>query len=267
MHVVHAATGQDTITPVEDMFQPDFRSDGQLIIANGEGARRTSIWTINANSGAFIREQGDIPNNFRPFWSPDGGQFAFDSYHHGGKFRDNLIVYRRTLDASRNDKGEPLIHGGQAVLGKSPVWMHDDWVAFTACDYWPGGTGGSKCGLYRMPSWGGRPEVIKQGALIMRATDNYGAQLLYMSQDSGDWEVYAIPVQGGAPRNLSNSPSSQDGLGTFSPDGKLAAFASDRGGRWAIWMVKLDGTGLTKLFDLPAPPSGDWTEEHVSWGP
>jgi TolB protein len=88
-----------------------------------------------------------------------------------------------------------------------------------------------------------------------------------MSQESGDWEVYIMPNQGGTPLNLSNSPSSQDGLGTFSPDGKSVAFASNRGGGWAIWVVRVDGTGLTKLFNLPAPPSGNWTEEHISWAP
>jgi TolB protein len=101
----------------------------------------------------------------------------------------------------------------------------------------------------------------------MRATDNYGDQLVYMSQESGNWEVYIMPNQGGAGRNLSNSPGSRDGLATFSPDGKLVAFVSDRGGSWAIWVVGRDGTGLAKLFNLPAAPTGNWTEEHISWGP
>jgi serine/threonine-protein kinase len=270
MHVVDASTGQDRIAPVTGMYQPDFRLDGQVIIVNGEGAGKTSMWTINANSGAFGREQGDVPNNFRPFWSPDGSQFAFDSFHHGGPFKDSLIVYKRTVDSQRNDKGEALNHGGQAILGASPVWMQDNWVAFTGCDYWPGGSGGSKCGIYRMPSWGGPPAMVVAGAQTMRATDNHGAQLVYMSQDSGNWEVYIVPSTGGSGRNLSNSPSSHDGLATFSPDGKLVAFVSNRGGGWAVWMVSTAGGSPTKLFNLPAKPSGptwDWTGERISWGP
>jgi TolB protein len=88
-----------------------------------------------------------------------------------------------------------------------------------------------------------------------------------MSLESGNWEVYVIPNTGGTSRNLSNGPSSQDGLATFSPDGKQVAFVSDRGGAWAVWVVGLDGTGLSKLFNLPAPPTLEWTEEHISWGP
>jgi len=104
----------------------------------------------------------------------------------------------------------------------------------------------------------------------MRATDNHGSQLVFMSQESGNWEVYLVAKTGGSPRNLSNSASSQDGLGTFPPDGKLVAFASNRVGGWAVWVVRTDGSGLTKLFNLPAKPSdpdGDWTQEHMSWGP
>jgi TolB protein len=88
-----------------------------------------------------------------------------------------------------------------------------------------------------------------------------------MSLRDGNWEVYLIDVNGSGLRNLSESPSSRDGLASFSPDGKLVAFVSDRGGNWATWAVRTDGSGLTKLFDLPAPPTGDWTDEHISWGP
>jgi Tol biopolymer transport system component len=109
--------------------------------------------------------------------------------------------------------------------------------------------------------------MIHAGSTDMRATDNHGNQLLYMSQESGDWELYVIPVGGGQGRNLSNSPTSNDGLGTFSPDGNQVAFVSNRGGGWAVWVVRTDGSGLGKLFDLPAAPTGTWSEEQISWGP
>jgi predicted Ser/Thr protein kinase len=263
LHIVNAANGQDTISPIPNMRQPDFRADGQLIVAKGFQGEKTSLWTINANTGAFVREQSPFTNDFRPFWSPDGTQIVYDSLHHGKQNSSNWL-YKTSLDTKVDNM---LSYNDTPIIGTSPVWMHDDWIAFTGCDYWPGGTGGSKCGIYRMPSWNDRPFMVKQGDLTMRATDNYGSQLLYMSQESGNWEVYIMSSQGGEGRNLSASEASQDGLATFSPDGKLVAFVSNRGGGWAVWVTNKDGTNTSKLFSLPTPLTGDWTEEHISWGP
>jgi TolB protein len=263
MHVVNAATGIDTIDPIPHMRQPDLRADGMLIVANGEGGGIDSLWTIEANTGTLVRKQSDFSNDFRPSWSPDGGQIVYDSLHMG---KNNYNLYKNVLD-SMDD--EFLFAGSMAIIGTSPVWMHDDWIAFTACDYWVSADkgGGSKCGIYRMPSWNERPVLTKPGDLTMRATDNYGPNLVYMSQESGNWEVYLTPAHGGESRNLSNNPDSQDGLGTFSPDGKMVAFVSNRTGTWAVWAVRLDGTGMTRLFDLPKPLTGVWTDEKISWGP
>jgi serine/threonine protein kinase len=261
LHVVEAATGHDLVAPIPGMRQPDFRSDGQLILAKGFQGARTSLWTIDANTGAFVKEQSPYTNDYRPCWSPDGTRFVYDSLHQGF---GNSMLYQNHVD-SRVD--EFMHYNDVAIIGTSPVWMQDDWVAFTGCDYWPGGSGGAKCGIYRMPSWSDRPQLIYPGDLTLRATDNHGSRLVLMSQESGNWEVYVMGSQGGAAQNLSNNPNANDGLGTFSPDGTMVAFVSNRGGTWAVWVVKPDGTGLTKLFDLPAPPTAPWQEDSVSWGP
>jgi hypothetical protein len=181
------------------------------------------------------------------------------------------MLYIQGATDSQADE-DTLGYEGTQIRGTSPVWLDDDFIAFTGCDYWPGGSGGSKCGIYRMPSWDGRPVMIYPGSTAMRATDNYGNQLVFTSQEEGNWEVYIMSVGGGAARNLSQSAGSNDGLGTFSPDGKMVAFASSRGGGWAVWAVRVDGSGLTKLFNLPAAPGGgtantSWENDRMSWGP
>jgi serine/threonine protein kinase len=261
LYAIDAATKQ-TIFTVPGMRQPDVRSDGQLIIANGEGAGKDSIWSIDAGSGDFIREQNGFTNDFRPFWSDDGSRFVYDSLHQGP---GGSILYWQYLD----EKVDRVVqYKLAAIFGKGPIWMNNGMIAFTGCGNWPDGQEG-RCGIYSIPGSpeGGMPVLIKQGGQDIRATDNYGSQLLFMSQESGNWEVFIVPLQGGQARNLSNAPNSNDGLGTFSPDGKLAAFASNRGGSWAVWVVKLDGSGLTKLFDMPGPPTQPWYEDSMSWGP
>lgn len=264
LHIVEAATGNDVVAPIANLRQPDLRNDGAQVLADGTGSP-ASVVNVDARSGSIIREQTAFTDDFHPSWSPDGTRFTFDSLHHG--LGDYTMLYTQDLTGGKPSEPVTLGYSGQQIRGHSPVWMQDDWIAFTGCDYWPDSTGGSKCGIYRMPSWGGKPAMVHPGSLTMRATDNYGNLLLYMSQESGDWEVYVIPNQGGQGRSLTDGAGSHDGLGTFSPDGKMVAFVSNRGGSWAVWAVRTDGSGLTKLFNLPGTLTGDWTDEKISWGP
>jgi serine/threonine-protein kinase len=263
LYIVDAATGWSVVAHIPGMRQPDFRADGLEILADGL-YDPASVVNIDASRGAIIREQTEFTDDFHSFWSPDGSRFVYDSLHHG--LGNYTMLYIQGL-TDREPLDEVTIgYRGQQIRGHSPVWMQDDWIAFTGCDYWPTGSGGSNCGIYRLPSWGDRPFLIHPGSTNMRATDNHGSQLVFMSQEEGNWEVYVMPNQGGTARNLSDSPSSQDGLGTFSPDGKMVAFASNRDG-WAIWVVDVDGSGLTQLFDLPSAPTSPWELDSISWGP
>jgi serine/threonine protein kinase len=265
LHIVNVANGQDTVPPLGDMRQPDFRRDGAEVIADGLGSPASPV-NINASTGAINRELTTFSDDYHPFWSPDATRFVYDSVHHG--LGDNTKLYIQPVDNPRQEAEMGIGYNGFQIRGHSPVWAHDDTVLFTACDYWPGGSGGSKCGIYRIPSWGeSRPALIHPGSTDMRANDNHGGQIVLTSQEEGNWEIYIMSIGGGAARNLSNSPASNDGLGTFSPDGKMVAFVSNRGGGWAVWAVKVDGTGLTKLFSLPAAPTAPWHEESISWGP
>ncbi len=71
-----------------------------------------------------------------------------------------------------------------------------------------------------------------------------------------------INAGGTGKSRVTNDPAS-DGLTVWSPDGQWLAFRSDRGGSWAIYVVRPDGTGLRKLID--ANVLDHWFFEKMDW--
>ncbi|NIV31251.1 MAG: hypothetical protein GWN58_17675, partial [Anaerolineae bacterium] len=67
-----------------------------------------------------------------------------------------------------------------------------------------------------------------------------------MSARDGNWEVYAVNLDGSGLKRLTNN-SANDGLPTWSPDGQSIAFVSNRSGAWAIWVMDRSGDNARKL--------------------
>jgi TolB protein len=73
-----------------------------------------------------------------------------------------------------------------------------------------------------------------------------------------------VNVDGSGLEQLTDSGDDNSGLPTWSPDGRYIAFVSERGNHWAIWVMKSDGSGERKLFDLDGTLI--WAE-RISWAP
>jgi TolB protein len=95
-----------------------------------------------------------------------------------------------------------------------------------------------------------------------------------MSNRDENWEIYVVNVDGSNLQRLTNNPAN-DGLPTWSPDGRVIAFASNRSGTWAVWGMTPRGNDLQELFAMEGSPEGlfgtdinasrGWTEERLSW--
>jgi tricorn protease len=55
-------------------------------------------------------------------------------------------------------------------------------------------------------------------------------------------DIFTVPVEKGGVRNLTKTSSAHDKFPTWSPDGKLIAFISDKGGEEEVWTVPQDGS-------------------------
>lgn len=236
--------------------QPDIRGDGRVVY-NGVGGGKDNLITVNLN-GSLDNMVGAHPEDSYPHWSRTGDSAVFHSTLQGDG-RQRIYIQR---DMTHREEPGKLMVGNTEVFGTNPTWLKSWRIAFSGCDYW---AAGSNCGIWTIDSNGGGQGVQLTQDVQDRSTDEFGGTVLYSSKATGNWDVWAVFEGGGAPRNLTSSPT-QDAGATFAPDGRSIAFMSDRGGGWGIWVMNADGSNPQKLIDVQGG-FGAWEEDRLAWGP
>lgn len=251
-------TGRNMIG--EGFRQPQFRQDGNLLAVNGQGAPNFDTLVTMNPSGGDLRGVTNYTEDNLPTWSPDGAIVAYSSTSWG----DGLVRLGIVHDMfGKRQEWIPL--GNTQIQGDYPFWMADGRVVYHGCDSMGGG---GACGLYWVGAGGGSYHRLTDDQSDT-APAGSGTRVAFMSARDGNWEVYAVNMDGSGLKRLTNSGST-DGLPTWSPDGKSIAFVSNRGGGWAIWVMNADGSNQRKLFDLGGGyGSGEfeWARERISWAP
>ncbi|MEP7345612.1 MAG: hypothetical protein ABI877_10100 [Gemmatimonadaceae bacterium] len=69
-----------------------------------------------------------------------------------------------------------------------------------------------------------------------------GRWLAFVGQRGGKFELFRVPVTGGAEERLTSKGAYDDGP-EYTPDGKWIYFNSNRAGGWDIWRMPVDGAG------------------------
>jgi dipeptidyl aminopeptidase/acylaminoacyl peptidase len=91
-----------------------------------------------------------------------------------------------------------------------------------------------------------------------------GTQIAFDSTRDGDQDIYLMNADGSQPRNLSNSPVSDDYYPLWSPDGTRLAFISDRTGDDEIYIMDSDGNNVRQVTAGLSPTCAG----HVmAWSP
>jgi LysM repeat protein len=240
--------------------QPQFRQDGNMLAVNGDGAPNFEhLVRLNTGGGDVLEVSNHTEDSF-PTWSPDGAIVAYSSSSWGDGITRLGIVH--DLFGKLQDW---IPAGTTEIQGDYPFWLADGRVVYSGCDFM---AGGGSCGLYYVGAGGGNYRKLTDHHSDT-APAGHGKQVAFMSSRDGNWEVYAVNMDGGGVKRLTNN-TSQDGLPTWSPDGRSIAFVSNRSGAWAIWAMNPDGSNQRKLFDLGGGyGSGayEWTRERISWAP
>ena len=86
------------------------------------------------------------------------------------------------------------------------------------------------------------------------------AQIAFVSDRNGNWEIYVMSINGKNQRRLTKSRGG-DWSPSWSPDGKRIVFSSGRDGNREIYVMDADGRNQLNLTNNP---HGDYSP---SWSP
>ena len=119
--------------------------------------------------------------------------------------------------------------------------------------------------IYILPIAGGTPRRITQLApSYWHGWSADGKTLAYCADRGGNFDIYAIGIDGGEEKRLTTAEGLDDGP-DYSPDGQYIYFNSERTGLMQIWRMKADGSEQTQItkdennnwFAHPSP-DGKW---------
>jgi tetratricopeptide (TPR) repeat protein len=235
-HLVRLASGADQpcwIWGTGTLGYRNLLSPGISLLAPGQAAPRQ----LAVDAGAAW-----------PTFSPDGNRMAYAAQDAGGTWQ----IYIGPTDGSV----EPSLH----AEGKGPVWGPTGLLAWTGCE------ASGMCGIFAdNPDDDQPPNRLTASINDIGLNWHPGGQsLVYMSDVTGNWDIYLLPIRGGISL-LTDDPAS-DGLPAWAPNGSGIAFVSNRDGNWGLYLMGSGGEDPHKILTL-GPNLPNWTNERISWAP
>ena len=154
---------------------------------------------------------------------------------------DDLVFSRGALDAAWSADGRQLFVSTN-LTGRYNIW--------------------------RMDSSGSWPVQITQSDDNQSgfAVSPDGATLYYTQDKGGNeqYDIYAVPTAGGAPKNVTNTPDVREEGLMMAPDGRSMALSTKKSGQGQIDLAVMDtATGKVRALTHEADPQWDWSA--VAW--
>ena len=220
-------------------------------------ARGGDIWLARADGTRPVNlTRTPRANEYTPAFSPDGDRIAFVGYRHG-----NGEIYVMNADGTglkrlTSHKGEDL----------TPAWSPDGRrIAFAS----------NRAGEFEIFVMNADGRAVRRLTRIAKgpygsyspAWSPDGRTLVFSSaaRTPENPELYSIRADGTGLKRLTRTKGDaevlgDDGMPTFSPDGRTIAFTSNRTGNGELWVMRRDGSGQRRLAGLR--DRDDWAPRY-----
>jgi tetratricopeptide (TPR) repeat protein len=182
-----------------------------------------------------------------PSVSPDGTRIAYAQFQNGNW---NIFINSLASPAVPVKLGQ----------GSHPVWGPAGKIAYQGCVNGP-------CGIYIVnPDQPSDQQRITTapGDISMQWSPD-GSHLVYMTNFTGNWEIYTVALANRQFRQITNG-SGISADPAWSPDGAHIAFESNRDGSWGLYVVGSEGGEARKLLTIGANHPA-WQSERLAWIP
>jgi eukaryotic-like serine/threonine-protein kinase len=251
--VIDARTGakREIVDLAHDGVQPNWSPHGDRIaywsITGGGGQR--DLFTVDPHaatpSQTIVRVTNDPALDWNPVWSPDGKYLYFGSDRDG-----TMNLWRISMD---EHSGKPLGPPESALL-PTRFAAHFSFARNTGALAYAGVDVSDS--IWRVPfdpvslQVTGEPTAIVGGAmLLLRFEGNPispDGKWIAFSNIGGQEDLFLARTDGSEIRQITNDPEKDRGP-SWSLDGKRIYFYSQRPGRYEVWSIGVDGSGLRQI--------------------
>ena len=216
---------------VRENIESALSRDGKLIAVSAMGGGVSDLWikqTIGGDPNPIQITKGEW-NNSNPIFSPDGSQIAFQS-NRGRQFgiwRMPTFGGTPTLLKQVDREDYTLIR-----------WSSDGHTIYYLYHY------GSSLDtdLLALNTTSGDATLVAHfdQRIVYLSVSPGEDRIAYVSKKDGQYDLWLMPVSGGAPARITNDPARDTNL-VWLPDGKRIVYSSDRNGTYQICVAYLDG--------------------------
>lgn len=171
-----------------------------------------------------------------PNWGPDGDYFLINQA--GSLYTVSMEGEKERFDIGsaercNNDHGFSA-DGSLLAFSNNLEGGPDGWL--TSC-------------IFTVPAGGGEPTRVTDSVpSFWHGWSPNGDTLVYTALRGGQFDIYAIPTEGGEERQLTNAKGLDDGP-EYAPDGSYIYYNSMQSGSMELWRMRPDGSGKEQLTD------------------
>jgi Tol biopolymer transport system component len=244
---------------IDNASNPAFSPDGKTIAFDAAWVGPHRIWIADNqghNSQQMTSDTSEELRHVRPRWSPDGKRIVFQNLERT-RFNVRVVdVAQRKLAWITNDLFNNL----------NPVWSQSGKFIYFSSDR-GGGHNVWRIQISSEGAGGNSPQQLTTGAgqdveLAMSA-DGHRLALSILKQNADVWRLPVSAEAGkptGEPQEVITT-TREDSRASWSPDGTMIAFNSDRAGEMNLWLYSLSDRSTRQLTK---GPGGDF---QPTWSP